>query len=194
MLRWNRVGRVWAVMLAFPRYVVLRSLRWTYRLRFGQLGEGSVIYPGVRVTYPAHIVIGHEVSIAGGVSLQASSQGHITVGDRCAVAAYVRIVTATHNPDVLPVTAVGINKSVTIGDDVWIGTGAIILPGVRVGDGAIIAAGAVVAKDVPADGLAGGVPARVIKSLPDRASRFRNREEMVRNTAPPAVFLDTNLG
>jgi acetyltransferase-like isoleucine patch superfamily enzyme len=52
---------------------------------------------------------------------------------------------------------------VRIGNDVWIGTRAIILPGVHVGDGAIIGAGSVVTRDVPALAVVGGVPARVIK-------------------------------
>ena len=57
------------------------------------------------------------------------------------------------------------NKSfkVEIGNDVWIGARAIIMPGVTVGDGAIIGAGAVVTKDVPSCAIVGGVPARVIK-------------------------------
>ena len=51
------------------------------------------------------------------------------------------------------------------GDDVWIGSGSIILPGVTIGDGAVIAAGAVVTKDVEARTVAGGVPAKTIKTL-----------------------------
>jgi maltose O-acetyltransferase len=54
-------------------------------------------------------------------------------------------------------------RAVAIGNDVWIGTRAIILPGIAVGDGAVIAAGAVVTKDVPAGAVVGGNPARVIR-------------------------------
>lgn len=54
---------------------------------------------------------------------------------------------------------------VSIGDDVWIGTGAIILKGVSVGDRAIVAARAVVTKDVPADAVVAGNPARVVSTL-----------------------------
>ncbi len=53
----------------------------------------------------------------------------------------------------------------SIGRDVWIGANAVILPGVTIGDGAVIAAGAVVTKDVPENTVAGGVPARVIKTI-----------------------------
>lgn len=55
------------------------------------------------------------------------------------------------------------NQKVTIGDDAWIGTRVIILPGVSVGKGAIIGAGAVVTKDVPEYAVVAGVPAKVIK-------------------------------
>lgn len=54
-------------------------------------------------------------------------------------------------------------EPVVIGDDVWIGTRVIILPGVKIGNGVIIAAGAVVTKDIPDYAVAGGVPAKVIK-------------------------------
>lgn len=55
------------------------------------------------------------------------------------------------------------NKAIEIGNDVWVGTNAIILPGVKINDGAIVAAGAVVTKDVPPYAVVGGVPARIIK-------------------------------
>jgi acetyltransferase-like isoleucine patch superfamily enzyme len=56
-------------------------------------------------------------------------------------------------------------KPITIGNNVWIGVAATILPGVTIGDNAVIAAGAVVSRSVPADTLAAGVPARVLKHL-----------------------------
>jgi acetyltransferase-like isoleucine patch superfamily enzyme len=56
-------------------------------------------------------------------------------------------------------------KSIIIGDDVWIGANAVILPGVTIGNHCVIAAGAVVTKDVPDNTLVGGVPAKVIKYL-----------------------------
>ncbi|MGI6222221.1 MAG: sugar O-acetyltransferase [Prevotella sp.] len=61
----------------------------------------------------------------------------------------------------------GIAKPVTIGDDVWIGGNAVILPGVTIGNNCVVAAGAVVTKDVPANSLVAGVPARIIKQLPN---------------------------
>jgi acetyltransferase-like isoleucine patch superfamily enzyme len=52
---------------------------------------------------------------------------------------------------------------VTIGDDVWIGCNAVILPGVRIGRGAVVAAGSVVTRDVPEYAIVGGIPARILK-------------------------------
>lgn len=143
---------------------------WRHRLDY--CGEGATIYGRCRITWPQHVRIGKGTSIGPQSSLQAGSQGKISIGDRCAVAAYTRIICPTHDPDALPVASVGINRSVKIGDDVWIGTGAIILPGVTIGDRSIVAAGAVVAKDVPSDVLVGGVPARTIKHLlPEKVRR-----------------------
>eukprot|EP00009_Paramoeba_aestuarina_P017733 CAMPEP_0201539554 /NCGR_PEP_ID=MMETSP0161_2-20130828/70467_1 /ASSEMBLY_ACC=CAM_ASM_000251 /TAXON_ID=180227 /ORGANISM="Neoparamoeba aestuarina, Strain SoJaBio B1-5/56/2" /LENGTH=62 /DNA_ID=CAMNT_0047946961 /DNA_START=592 /DNA_END=780 /DNA_ORIENTATION=+ len=56
-------------------------------------------------------------------------------------------------------------KRITIGDDVWIGGGSIVLPGVTIGDRVVIAAGSVVSKDVPSDVVVAGCPARVIKQI-----------------------------
>nr|WP_277200415.1 DapH/DapD/GlmU-related protein [Veillonella seminalis] len=61
---------------------------------------------------------------------------------------------------------IAVATPVTIGNDVWIGGNVTILPGINIGDKAVIAAGAVVTKDVPANTVAGGVPAKVIKELP----------------------------
>lgn len=160
----------------------VRKLRVFYiKKLIGHLGQGSILYPGVIISNPKQVFIGDHVSIAPDARLGASSQGRITIGDRCAIASGTRIVTATHDPNVLPVSRVGINKSVIIGEDVWIGTAAIILPGVTIHDGAIVAAGAVVTKDVPADCMVGGVPARLIKNLDPREKRL----EMGRNYSKP---------
>ncbi len=158
---------------------LIRRLRTAYfRSKLIKLGDGSVLYPGVDISYPENIRIGDNVSIAPGVVLGAASQGSITIGDRCAIAAGVRFVTPTHDYNILPVSSVGINKSIMVGQDVWIGTAAIILPGVTIHDGAVVAAGAVIAKDVPPDCMVGGVPARVIKELESREIRLKRGENL----------------
>ena len=60
-----------------------------------------------------------------------------------------------------------VEKDIIVGNDIWIGAGAVILPGVRIGDGAIVAAGAVATKDVAAYTIVGGAPARFIKRRKD---------------------------
>lgn len=162
-------------LFLLPVRAVRRFKVFYIKKSIGRLGQNSTLSHGVMISYPNQVFIGGNVSIAPDVLLGASSQGQITIGDRCAIASGTRIVTATHDPNVLPVSRVGINKSVIIGADVWIGTAAIILPGVTIHDGAIVAAGAVVSKDVQADCMVGGVPARLIKKLEPRENRLKNR-------------------
>lgn len=90
----------------------------------------------------------------------------VHIGSRVMCAPNVQIYTATH-----PLNAVARSsgkeyaKPVRIGDDVWLGGGAIVCPGVTIGDRAVIGAGSVVTRDIPADRFAAGNPCRVIKKI-----------------------------
>jgi maltose O-acetyltransferase len=90
----------------------------------------------------------------------------VTIGDRVSIGHHVVIVTSAHEIG-SPEFRAGDRKPapVTICSGAWIGAGAMILPGVTIGEGAVVAAGAVVAKDVPANTLVGGVPAKLIRDL-----------------------------
>jgi maltose O-acetyltransferase len=94
--------------------------------------------------------------------------GPLTLGDDVMMAPDVVILTQNHRFDdpTVPMLDQGYGpaREVVIEDDVWIGTNAIILPGVRLGKGSIVAAGAVVTKDVPPYAIVGGNPARLLKS------------------------------
>lgn len=93
--------------------------------------------------------------------------GKITIGHAVRIASNVFITNANHefSDKDAPIMEQGIStRDVIIEDDVWIGHGAIILPGIHIGKGAIIAAGAVVTKNVPAYSISGGNPASVIKN------------------------------
>ena len=90
----------------------------------------------------------------------------VTIGSRVLFGPAVQIYAATHPIDAATrATGLENGKQVTIGSDVWVGGGAILCPGVTIGDRSVIAAGAVVVKDVPADVVVGGNPARVIRQL-----------------------------
>ncbi len=95
-------------------------------------------------------------------------QGGIKIGDNVYTAPHVQILAVNHvyaDPS-KPIIEQGITaQGIVIEDDAWIGAGAIILDGVCVGKGAVVAAGAVVASDVPAHCVVGGVPAKVIKGI-----------------------------
>lgn len=89
-----------------------------------------------------------------------------TIGKDVMMGPEVIIMTSSHifNQTNIPMNLQGTTfNEVKIGDDVWIGTRAIILPGVTIGNGAIIGAGAVITKDVPRNAIVGGVPAKLIR-------------------------------
>ena len=109
-----------------------------------------------------NITVGKNVFINSACCFQ--DQGGLEIGDNVLIGHQVVIATLNHLADPLR-RADMTPKPVKIGNNVWIGSHATILPGVTVGDNSIIAAGAVVTKDVPANTVAAGVPAKVIKKI-----------------------------
>ena len=100
-------------------------------------------------------------------------EARVTIGDDCFIGPNVSIYTACHSTD--PVERNSRQewaKPVTIGHNVWIGGSVTILPGVTVGDNSIVGAGAVVTKDVPANVIVVGNPARVLRQITDDDDRF----------------------
>lgn len=128
-----------------------------------KLGKNSKIRDGAIIYCPENITISDNVSINSGVTILA--QGGLTIGEYTMVSPGVTIVTVNHDYAKTGQEAFDtrIKKKITIGKNVWIAAGAIILPGVNIGDGAVVAAGSVVTKDVPNNSIVAGVPARVIK-------------------------------
>lgn len=111
---------------------------------------------------PEQIEFGDRVDVGEFTHIRAN--GGVRIGNRVLIAANVTITSRGHSVD-LPRWGVAADAPVTIEDDVWIGAGAIVLPGVTIGKGAVIAAGAVVTADVPPFTVAGGVPAKTIKQV-----------------------------
>ena len=136
------------------------SALWQHRL--AALGSGSRIYPHVVIHSPDRVSIGDDVEIAEFVHMWGG--GRIRVGDHVRIAAHTVVTSQTHDPTA---ACHGENfgdtrvvAPVVIEDRAWIGTNAVILPGVTVGEGAIVGAGSVVTKDVPAGKTVVGIPAR----------------------------------
>ena len=131
------------------------------RERFGAVGEGAVIRPPFHCDYGFNISLGHGVFMNFNcVILDVVA---VSIGDHTQIGPGVQILTADHprDPEVRK-SGLENGREIHIGKNVWIGGGAIILPGVNVGDDAIIAAGAVVTKDVPPGATVAGVPAKVV--------------------------------
>ncbi len=111
---------------------------------------------------PEKIFVGNQVDIGEFCHIRAG--GNLRIGNRVLIASHAIITTQGH-PLEPPRWGVTKESPISIGDDVWIGAGAVVLPGVRVGDGAVISAGAVVTRDVPDNSVVAGVPAKEIRRL-----------------------------
>lgn len=127
--------------------------------RFAAVGPGCVIRP------PFHCDYGFNISLGAGVFLNFNcvilDVVAVTIGDKTQIGPGAQILTADHPRDAAERrSGLEFGRPVTIGRNVWIGGGALILPGVRIGDDAIIGAGSVVTRDVPAGATALGNPAR----------------------------------
>ncbi|MBP5338454.1 MAG: acyltransferase [Prevotella sp.] len=166
--------------------------RWYVRLMaplYQHRGRGAKIYCSVRMDTPPYrqfslgrdsvvesyscinnavgdVLIGNNTRIG----LHNTIIGPVTIGSHVNLAQGVIVTALNHNycETSKRIDEQGVStKPVVIGDDVWIGANAVILPGVTIGRHCVVAAGAVVTKDVPDDTIVGGVPAREIKKLKD---------------------------
>ena len=108
------------------------------------------------------LVIGDRAFINYGVDIAAT--GLVSIGADCLIGTHVSIIDSGFH-DVIERHRMPAPKPVIIGDNVWIGNRAIILPGVTIGDGAVVGAGSVVVHDVPARSVVAGNPARVVREL-----------------------------
>lgn len=171
--KWVYARRIlWAfvslrIVADFIRLAVYYAVNHTIGKSSAHIGRTSKIHPTVLLRHGERIVIGEKCLINHNNVLHAGkSMATITIGDYVHTGPNVMIFAFNHAFDDTNIPSVSqdyYDGSVTVGDDVWIGAGSILLAGVTVGKGAVIAAGAVVKDDVPEYAVVAGVPAKIIK-------------------------------
>lgn len=129
----------------------------------GEVPEGLGVFTPTQIDFPKQITFGKRVFINH--NFTAMSIGGIEIGNFVQIGPHVTIVTDNHDFSDRYVLKC---RKVVIEDNVWIGAGVSIMPGVHIGKNAVIAGGAVVTKDVPANTIVGGNPAKVIKVLDEK--------------------------
>ena len=130
----------------------------------GALGENAEIRPPLYCDYGYQIRVGARTFINFG--LVALDVAAITIGEDVQIGPNVQLLTPTHPVESAPRRAKWeAAKPITIADNVWLGGGVLVLPGVTVGENTVVGAGAVVTKDLPANAVAIGNPARVVRRL-----------------------------
>lgn len=130
----------------------------------GQAGAGSSIAPPFYCAYGINTYLGDHVFINYMCTILDCNE--VRIGNHVMIGPSVQLYTAAHDLRAEPrIRGIEIAKPILIEDNVWIGGGAIVLPGVTVGVNAVIGAGAVVTRDVPANTVVAGNPARVIREI-----------------------------
>lgn len=172
---YNWVLDIELLLVTWAGLVPVHTFRlFIYYLAGMRIGSGSRIHIGARFFYPANIKIGKGTIIGDNAFLDGRDK--LLIGDNVDIASAVMIYNSEH--DVNSDDFHAVNGPVEIGDYVFIGPRAIILPGVKIGKGAVVAAGAVVTKDVEEYMVVGGVPAekigeRKLKDLHYKLGRAR---------------------
>jgi galactoside O-acetyltransferase len=146
---------------------------------FAECGENCYIELPLHANWGGHhLHLGNAVYANSNLTLV--DDGHIYVGDKVMFGPNVTVATANHpiNPE-LRGKAMQYNKDVHIGENVWIGAGAVICPGVSIGSNSVIGAGSVVTKDIPENVVAVGNPCKVMREISDRDNEFYYKEEQI---------------
>lgn len=153
------------------RMTILRSL-------LAEVGENCYIEPPLHANWGKHTHFGKGVYANFNLTLVDDSD--IFVGDNVMFGPNVTVATAGHpiDPD-LRKQAAQFNIPVRIGNNVWIGAGAVILPGVHIGDNTVIGAGSIVTKDIPANVVAVGNPCRVLREISEHDKKYYYKDRVV---------------
>ncbi len=132
------------------------------RLFGRQVDETLRVFPPFYTDFGKNITIGKNVFINACCHFQ--DQGGITLGDGCLIGH--NVVFATLNHGFAPADRASLYPApIVLGKNVWVGSNSTLLQGIRIGDNAVIGAGSVVTKDVPANTIVGGVPARILRQI-----------------------------
>jgi maltose O-acetyltransferase len=161
----NYTSRIWNLLVNIiaGSSIVKLKLRCTlYRLAGLNINTDDirpgVFFFGPKITIGKRTMINHRCYF--------ENRENIEIGENCRIAMEVMFCTSTHRIGDSTLRGGEYNgKSIKIGNGCWIGTRAIILPGVAIGDGCVVAAGAIVTKDCVPNGLYAGVPAKCVKAL-----------------------------
>lgn len=130
----------------------------------GRIGQGTIIEPPFYCVYGWNILLGNHVYF--NVLCTILDCGRVQIGHHTMIGPSVQIYTAEHHLKAeMRNQGLEVAKPILVEDNVWIGGGAILLPGVTIGRNAVIGAGAVVSRDVPANTVVAGNPARVIRVI-----------------------------
>ncbi len=145
----------------------------------GTIGEGCYIEPPFYANWAGkHVFMGNYVY--ANFNLTLVDDGNIFIGDKVMFGPNVTVATANHPiiPE-LRQRALQYNKDVRIGNNVWIGAGTVIVPGITIGDNSVIGAGSIVTKDVPANVVAVGNPCRILREINERDREFFYKNEKI---------------
>lgn len=134
---------------------------------FGSFGQGSWIEGPIRANWACNTYWGSKCY--ANFNLVLVDDGRIDIGDHTMFGPNVTIVTTGHTirPDIRAYGTPQFTVPVSIGRNVWIGAGAIVMPGVTIGDNTVVGAGSLVTKDIPSDVVAYGHPCKVIRPIND---------------------------
>lgn len=143
-----------------------------------EVGENCYVEPPLYANWGCNTHVGKNFYANFGLTLV--DDADVYIGDNVMIAPHVTIATGTHpvHPD-LREQVYQYNLPVHIESRVWIGAGAIILPGVTIGEGSVIGAGSVVTKDIPAGVVAVGNPCRVLRKITDRDKMYYYKDRKV---------------
>lgn len=173
-----RFWRAWQIDRAHPSLKMHPPILWDFddisaiqigkEVHIGAFGELAVFAKSAFSPIAGSLHIGHRTQIGSSCNIRACG-GQIEIGKNCLIAQHVSLIAANHAFQAgaiyrdLPWNS---NRhGITLGDNVWLGAGVIVLPGCRIGENAIVAAGSVVTKNIPPNEIWGNIPARFMKRI-----------------------------